>query len=112
MSKRTYRVNELIKEEVSQILLKELGSDFGFITVLAVDTRRDLRHATVWVSIIGEKAKAILTQLEDKEKNIQSQLNKRLVLKYVPKLTFELDHSGEYATEIGKTLKKIRNDQK
>lgn len=109
MSKRVYKVNELIKEEISQILFKELGPEQGMFTVTAVETARDLRHATVWLGYIGNDLEGFFDNLTKKERLIQSVLNKRLVLKYVPKVTFRSDSSGEYAAELGEIFKKIKN---
>jgi len=111
MSKRVLKINELVKEEISQILFEEIGTDLGFFTVLAVDTTRDLRHSIVWLSYIGENQEALLEELERRGKVIQKNLNRRLVLKYVPKLTYRIDYSGEYAAELEKTFKKIKHDQ-
>ncbi len=111
MNKRIFKINELIKEEVSQILFKEIRDD-SFVTVSAVETTSDLRQATVWLRSLDESPEEWMSLLKEKERNIQTQLNKKLVLKHVPKLTYRLDHSGEYIDKLEKAFKKIKNDQK
>ena len=56
MSQRTDRVDELLRQEIGQILAKELADPrIGFATITDVETAPDLRHAKVWVSVIGGK---------------------------------------------------------
>jgi ribosome-binding factor A len=110
MSNRIYKVNELIKEEIGQILLKELDQSNSIITVTAVETTSDLHQTTVWVSYIGEGDIHFLDKLEDKKGLVQKILNKRLHLKYVPKITFKIDQSGEFTNKLETVFRKINHD--
>jgi ribosome-binding factor A len=105
MSNRVQKVNELIKEEVSQILLTELDEHKGLVTITAVETTADLRQATIWYRVIGGDETETQKALDDKERDIQHILNSRLTMKYVPKITFRFDHSGDYVDKITKLLK-------
>ena len=57
MSQRTDRVDELLRQEIGALLAKEIADPrIGFVTITDVETTPDLRHAKVWVSVIGGKA--------------------------------------------------------
>ena len=57
MSQRTDRVDELLRQEIGAILAREVADPrIGFATVTDVETTRDLSHAKVWVSVIGDTA--------------------------------------------------------
>ena len=103
-SNRIARVNELI--------LRELGNVFTYVvspawpgclvTVTGVKTSIDLRDATVFVSIYGKKASKadILAFLEKQRALLQSELARKVVLKYTPRLHFKLDETAENADRV------------
>ena len=103
MNDRIRKVNELIKHEVASAFKKEgVG---GFVTVQAVETARDMKHADVWVSVIGENEEEILAEIEEKRHEVQKAVSANLTSKNVPAITFRLDHSGAYAQKIEELLK-------
>ena len=56
MSQRTERVDELLRQEIGALLAKDVADPrIGFATITDVETTPDLRHAKVWVSVIGER---------------------------------------------------------
>ena len=112
MLKRLYKINELIKQEVSKIIEKEIGSDLGLITITNVSTTSDLRIADVWVSVYNKKNINLENSLKDIQPVIQRIINKRLHLKYVPKIILKIDKSTEYAFEIDRTLVEIKKERK
>jgi ribosome-binding factor A len=106
--KRLVRVNELLRQEVAAALYRVMdgaGFDFSAVTVTGVITSSDLHTARVRVSIrdhLQDRAK-ILGQLRRHRGPIQEILSRNVVLKYTPKLTFELDESieeGDHVLEI------------
>ena len=111
MSKKLDKVNELIKQEVSKIIEKEIGSELGFLTITTVYTTSDLRLSEVWVSVYNKKVKNIEDSLREITPIVQKILNRRLHLKYVPKIVFKIDKSTDYAFEIAETLNKIKREQ-
>jgi ribosome-binding factor A len=111
MSQRVKKVNELIKREISKIIEREIDPELGFLTVTEVCTTSDLRLADVWISIYNKKTENFKKVLEEITPTIQKILNKRLYLKYVPKITLKIDTSTAYAFEIDKTLNKIKNNK-
>ena len=57
MSQRTDKVDELLRQEIGAIVMRDVADPrIGFATITKVETTRDLRHAKVWVSVIGQPA--------------------------------------------------------
>jgi len=109
MKDRIKRINQLIKEKLADILLKQGDFNKGvLITVQNIDTSRDLRYAKVGISVIPfEKSEEVLKILEKQSPYIQKELNKAIEIKFVPKIKFEIDLGGERADKIDKILKRI-----
>lgn len=112
MSFRMQKVNSLIREQLGEILNRELDLKPGvFLTVFKVDTTNDLRYANVFVSVFPEKeGDYVMTALKNEKSNIQRILNKKLHMKILPKLVFKLDKTEVEADEIEKILKQIENE--
>jgi ribosome-binding factor A len=93
MSNRTLRVNELIQRELSDILRKRHQAEAVAITINAVDVAPDLRDGRVHVAVFGdaEFARRKLQWLHSIAHELTRELNRRIVLKYMPKLTYTLD---------------------
>jgi len=107
-SDRIIRIEELLKEEISKLIARE---DFGaIITVVHVDVTSDLKDGQIWVSVLGGDSEMVMERLSKKKGDFQKKINKKLSLKFVPKIKFKLDHSGEYAEKIQKLFKEINND--
>ncbi|HTC85713.1 MAG TPA: 30S ribosome-binding factor RbfA [Candidatus Acidoferrum sp.] len=103
MTQRTDRLDELLRQEIGAMLEREVADPrIGFATVTKVETTPDLRHAKVWVSIIGRDAEraAGLTALEHTMVFIRRELGTRLRLKRIPDLHVRLDDSIERGTRI------------
>ncbi len=106
--KRLDRVNQLIREEVSTLLQRELKDPrLGFVTVTEVDTSKDLRQAKIYVSVLGgdEQWKASITALTSARGFIRNWLRQHLDLRVTPELTFRPDRSMEHAARIQALLK-------
>ena len=75
MSLRIQRVNELLKEEISQLLLREVDFDKCLVTVTEVDTAANLSQAKVKISVIPQlKSEAVLKRLRKNVYSLQQQL--------------------------------------
>jgi ribosome-binding factor A len=108
MTDRLTRVNELIRIEVGKILLDEIDAEEALITIVKVQTSHTLEHAAVFISVFPtDKSKEVLKNINQKIYPIQQQLNKRLVMRIVPKLRFEIDLTEERAAKIEKLIEKI-----
>ena len=108
--KRLERVNQLIKEEISQLLQRELKDHrLGFVTVTDVEVTKDLRLARVFVSILGteEQWKSSLAALESAKGFIHNWLRHHLSLRVTPSLVFRPDRSMAHAARIQGLLAEI-----
>jgi|WetSurMetagenome_2_1015567.scaffolds.fasta_scaffold539974_2 ribosome-binding factor A len=106
MSLRIEKINELIKQQVAEILTRELTLKPGvLITVSKVDTSKDLRYTQVFVSIFPEKeTNYVMTAIKKEMYEIQRTLNKKLSLKPLPKLEFKVDTTEIKADEVERIL--------
>ncbi len=110
MSQRMDRVNELLRQEIGALLAKEVADPrIGFATITDVETSPDLRHAKVWVSIIGQDAdrKETLRALAHTMPFIRHELGKRLRIRRIPDLHVTLDDSAERGTRLMHLLDEI-----
>jgi ribosome-binding factor A len=107
---RVRKIQEFIKQEVSNILLRELKDPrIGFITVTDAKITGDLREATVYVSLYGsaEQKKDTLAALKSANGYIRSEVGRRLQIRYSPEIEFKEDTSLDYGMKIDKILKDI-----
>jgi len=97
MTERMRRVNESIRQVLSERLPELKDPRIGFVTVTGVATSADLRHATVYVSVLGaeRQRKQTLRGLGAAHGVLQSAIAHELKLKRTPQLTFEYDPSVE-----------------
>lgn len=113
---RVDRLNSLLKEVISDIIRKRVKNPgvSELITVTQVKITKDLRHAKVYISVIGdEKAKKETMEALDKGKGfIAVQASKEVVMRYFPSLTFYLDDSVDKHMRIENLLSEIHEDQK
>lgn len=108
--KRLDRVNQLIKEEISTLLQREMKDPrLGFVTVTEVETTRDLRAAKVFVSVLGDERqwRDSLTALVSARGFIRNWLRHHLDLRTTPELDFRADHSMEHAARIQEVLRQL-----
>ncbi len=103
MSQRTDRVDELLRQEIGALLARELADPrIGFTTITDVETSPDLRHAKVWVSVIGGRTDRVetLRALQASMGFVRHELGKRLRIKRIPELHVQLDDSAERGTRL------------
>src|SRR5579875_3658741 len=87
---RMRRVDEAVREVLSDAISKDLKDPrIGFVTVTAVNTSRDLRHARVYVSVLGDERarRATLEGLRSAHGYLQGVIASQLSLKHTPSLT-------------------------
>jgi len=107
MSQRIKRVNELLKHEISQLLLREIDVNDILITITDIDTSPDLRYAKIKISVMpNEKNELVLKVIGKSIFHIQQKLNKKLHMKPVPKIRFEIDETEAKAQRIEELLNK------
>ncbi len=113
--KRLDRVNQLIKEEISTLLQRELKDPrLGFVTVTEVETSKDLRLAKVFVSVLGDDRQwaASLAALTSARGFVRNWLRQNLDLRVTPEVDFRPDRSMEHAAKIQSLLKQVQDPGK
>ena len=111
MSNRTVRVNELVQRELNDILHRHYQSETVAMTVIEVRVSPDLRDARVFVSVVGdeETVEKKMAWLRSKAGEIRAEIGRRIVLKYLPKFEYVVDHSAERGARILQVLDEIEH---
>jgi ribosome-binding factor A len=110
MSVRLARLRELFKQEISTILQREMKDPrIGFVSVTDVELSHDLRHAKVFVSILGDEgAKAkTMAALISAQGFIRTELGRRIRLRYIPQVHVKLDESIERGVRVQHLLRRV-----
>ena len=100
---RVEKVQELMKQEVSEIVLRELKDPrIGFVTVTEVKCTADLREAKIYVSVMGsdDQVKNTLAGLKSSMGFIRREIGRRIRLRFTPEISLALDKSLDYSAHI------------
>jgi ribosome-binding factor A len=99
---RMRRVDEAVKQVLSEAIPTLKDPRIGFVTVTAVDTTSDLDHAKVWVSVFGSarQRERTLAALEGASGVLQATLNRELKLRRTPRLVFVYDRAVEHGVRM------------
>jgi ribosome-binding factor A len=113
MPERMRRVNEALREVLSEGIGELKDPRIGFVTVTGVRASTDLRQATVFVSVLGSERKrdATLAGLESSRAPLQARVNRELHLKRTPQLRFEYDQSIEEGVRLSKLIDELSPDE-
>ena len=108
MSRHIGRVNGLLKQELSQLILHELKDPrvASFVTITEVDTKPDLDRSLVFVSVMAspEEQDDVMRGLRSAEGFLRSTLGSRIKLRRIPALSFRLDNSIERGADLLKLI--------
>ncbi|MBI2919266.1 MAG: 30S ribosome-binding factor RbfA [Chloroflexi bacterium] len=111
MSRRRLRINHLLREELSELIRRQVKDPRleHMVTITEVTVSADLRQARVFVSVLGteEEKKAVLQGLESALGFLRHELASRLDLRYVPVLVFEADDSLERGDRLVRLMKEV-----
>jgi ribosome-binding factor A len=110
VSTRTEKLSDLIRQEISRLLLRELHDPrIGFVTITGVSVSPDLRNVRVFVSVLGEPAvrDASLKALRSASGFIQRALFRNLRMRHSPTVGFQFDDSLERGDRIEQVLRRI-----
>jgi ribosome-binding factor A len=112
--RRPGRLSEVMQQELSDILRKEVKDPriAEFCTIMRVDVSKDLRHAKVSVSIMGNEVqqKNTIIGLKNATGFIRREIGQRIGLRHTPELSFVLDKSVDYSFEIEQLIKDFYKD--
>jgi ribosome-binding factor A len=113
MSERMRRVNESVRQVLSETLPELKDPRIGFVTVTGVETSTDLRHARVFVSVFGspKKQQATLDGLAAAHGVLQARIGRELRMKRTPQLTFEYDRTVEEGVRMSKLIDELVRDE-
>jgi ribosome-binding factor A len=112
MTDRMRRVNESVRQVLAEALLELKDPRIGLVTVTGVDTSPDLRHATVFVSVLGSEKKrtASMRGLDAAHGLLQARLARELRMKRTPQLAFEYDPSVERGVRMTQLIDELAPD--
>ena len=114
MKYRRLKLQDLLREEISSIILRDIKDPgFGLVTILDVKMTEDLKHAKVYYSIYGsdEEKEKTAHALKRSKGYIKFLLGERLKLRYMPEIVFVVDDSYERMARIDAILEKEAHDR-
>jgi len=113
--KRVRKLAELLKEEISEILLKEVKDPrIGFVSLTEVKVSGDLKHAKVFVSVYGkdEEKEGTMKGLEEATGYIRKLVGDRITTYHTPEIIFKYDDSIEHGVYMSQLIEKVRKEDK
>ncbi|MGH2403407.1 MAG: 30S ribosome-binding factor RbfA [bacterium] len=111
---RAERLAEVIRAEASAIIQRGLKDPrIGFVSITDVVVSADLRHAKIFVSVLGdeEAKRGTMAALERATGFVRSELGARVAVRFVPEILFRLDESIEHGTRINALLRKVAEEE-
>jgi len=115
LSTRTDRVSDLIKDEISRLLLREVRDPrVGFVTITGAAVSPDLKNVRVFVSILGEPQarQESLKALNSAAGYFKRMLFRNLRLRFAPTILFRLDESLDRGDRIERVLREIHDRER
>lgn len=114
MKERIKRVNNLIKEELGKIIFKEIEFPKEIlVTLTRIETSKDFSEAKVYITCYPEdKEREILKILNSRIYFIQKKLDKKLVMRKIPKIVFVKEETVVQAGKIEKILEELKKKKK
>jgi ribosome-binding factor A len=117
---RMRKVDETVREALAEVLLEEVSDPrLALVTITSVQVSHDLRTARVYITAHGdeERYRAALEGLESAKRRIRSGLAKRVRMKFIPDLRFEIDTSVDEGMRIALAIRgereagRVRDDE-
>ncbi len=114
MSRRVDRINGVLRQEISQLLSRQIKDPRlnAVVTITQVQTSSDLRTARVFLSVMGDQKtrESALEGIQSAATFLRRELRDRLTLRYTPFLTFVLDDSLESADHLLRLMDRIHEE--
>lgn len=112
---RIDRLNSLLKEVITEVIRRDVHNPLvnEFVTVSRVDISKDLRHAKVYISMIGTETEksSTIEALRSAAGFISVTASKKVVMRFFPSLTFRIDDTVDKHMRIEELLKEIRDKE-
>lgn len=110
MTRRTERMSDLVRAELSDLILREIKDPrIRLVSLTGVEVTSDLRRAVVRVSALGDDAQreAAVEALRHARGFLRTELSHRLRTRVTPELVFELDRGAEHSQKISDLLESL-----
>ena len=110
---RTRRVAELIKRQLSMLIIRELDDDrINSVSVTGVTVSRDLKQSTIYVSTMDKtlEPSQIEQLLNNSSKYLRHLLSQQIALRMTPKLVFKYDHSIQRGVELTQLIDRLNKN--
>lgn len=110
MTRRTDRMSDLVRAELSDLILREIKDPrIRLVSLTGVEVTSDLRRAVVRVSALGDDAQreAAVEALRHARGFLRTELARRLRTRATPELVFELDRGAEHSQKISDLLESL-----
>jgi len=115
MSRRTERLNEVFRREISKLLEREVNDPRlgNFISVTRVEISHDLRNAKVFVSVLGEESNKleVIEGFNAASNYLRRKISENIRLRVIPHLSFYYDESIELGARVLKVLDQVSNER-
>ena len=109
---RHQRIESLIERELNNLFLKELEFSGAIVTITGVEVQKDLDYALVKVSVLPvTKSKEVSQVLERSRKYLQHQLLRKINIKPMPELRFEIDYGPKRAADLEKKFIELEKEE-
>jgi ribosome-binding factor A len=112
--KRSERVADLVRKEISEMLVRTVKDPrIGFVTITRVTVTDDCRSARIYYSVVGspDEREQSLEGLNSAKGYIRRELGHRMKLKYTPEIVFQFDPSVEYAVHMGELIHHLQEER-
>lgn len=112
-TKRRLRLNELLKEEIGYILLREVGFDDALVTITRVECSSNGIEANVFVAVIPDnKMDKVFAILRHEVYGIQQMINRKLRMRPIPKIKFVKEKTAKEAEKVEGILAELKKEEK
>ena len=112
--KRSERVADLVRKEISEMLIRSIKDPrIGFVTLTRVTVTDDCRSARIYYSVVGspDEREQSLEGLNSAKGYIRRELGHRMKLKYTPEIVFQFDPSIEYAVHMEEVIHHLQEER-
>jgi len=112
-NQRAIRVGEQMREELANLIRHLKDPRIGFCSVVKVEVSGDIRHAKVYISVLGtdEQKRDSMKGMQSATGFLRSELSSKMTLRFMPELHFHLDESIEHGTRVAQLLVQVQKEQ-
>ena len=111
MPRRIEQLNEQLKEELANLIVKEVALNNGLITVCFVNCSTDLKHAKIGISVLPEKfGPSVLRKMNKLSGYFSRILKNKLKIRQIPKFNWVFDNTESEAAKIEAVIKQIKEE--